>query len=108
VNDPTSATGSPPPVAAEIDSPSLNLGLLGGNTASGTAGGYAVMAIGGTVGASSPLPAQPMPWSVDYSNSDGMFSASTGATYGDLFVPAGVTATIGAGAVFKLQSGVAC
>jgi hypothetical protein len=72
--------------ALEVGSPSLDLGRLGNNSASGTAAGPSVLLLTGTVGVSSTLPAEPMPWGISIYQLD---------------VPAGVTATIGPGAVVK-------
>ena len=88
------------PYSARVSSQSFDLDRLANNSSSGSPAGAAVMMLIGAVGASSTLAAQPMPVVVAGTN--------------HLDVPAGITATIAAGAVFKsvglndCSPGVAC
>jgi hypothetical protein len=79
-------------LAFSVSSSSLNAGLLGGNSASGS--GSPVVLLSGTIGTSSTLPAESAAW--------GVYEPGT------LDVPAGKTLTIAAGAVVKGKHASGC
>jgi hypothetical protein len=86
--------------AFEVESSSLDASRLGGNSATGT--GLQVVALAGTIGTSSTLPAQPAAWQIGYLQTEGIGSSVV------LDVPSGVTLRIAPGAVLKGLSGGYC
>ena len=74
--------------AYRVDSASLNFGLIGSNTATSPSRG-ALFYVGGTLGGSSMMAAQAIPWILD----------------NQIFVPSGLTLTIASGEVIKASGG---
>ncbi len=89
-----SSNGASGPAAFVVQSPSLNAGLLGGNSATGA--GIGVVDIAGSLGTSSTLSAEPAPWEVGNIHVPGLTPSAE-----PLEVPDGVTLTIAPGAVIK-------
>ncbi len=91
IADNQAATSGSSSAAYLLESSSLEFDGVYGNAASGS--GQNVMEIDGTVGADTTMVAQPVPWGITESN---------------LYVPSGITLTIGQGSVIKSSGSVGC
>ncbi len=91
IADNQAATSGSSSAAYLLESSSLKFDGVYGNAASGS--GQNVMEIDGTVGADTTMVAQPVPWGITESN---------------LYVPSGITLTIGQGSVIKSSGSVGC